>query len=605
MELKSFYKKYENLILALAVTVLLGLFAGLRYDYYYDLNDDVVMKDILSGVYTGTPEGHNIQMLYPLSLFISLLYKVLPNAPVYGLILCLCQYGCIWLIVKRSLTFADSTVTKAVLAVSEGILAAFLFMEHLVFVQYTVTCSLLAGAAAFLFVTTPKGLTAAEFMKKNISSVLLVLLAYMMRTEMLALLLPLICVAGVYRWSVEEKIFTGDNFRKYFTIFGSILAGIGITTAIHAVAFGGEGWKQYVEFFNSRTELYDFQGIPSYEGNEELYKELGLAESEQYMLLDQYNFGLDEELDASALDAISAYQAGHKKEEAPFLSRLKENLKWYVYRTIHKEPAGSQKADDYPWNLMVIVGYLAVFSIMVVNSIKKKKVLSNIGIGAGKLIFLFAVRTALWMFILIRGRDPVRITHSLYLMEFCILAAMLHMEAKAALFRTKCPAIFPAIMVLAAVISLPDSVSSIDREYEARAAANVVDGSMKAYCRANEENFYFMDVYSAVSYPLPTYQGTPYSEKMFADVDNRLGNYDIMGGWLVKSPSYDKKLAAFGMDSMEEGILHHENVYMMAELEKGTDYIVSYFREQGTQVSVELADTICDIIGVYRIETVF
>ena len=50
MVLKDFYKKYENCIVALAWLLLLLLFVGIRYDYYYDLNDDVTIKDLMAGV---------------------------------------------------------------------------------------------------------------------------------------------------------------------------------------------------------------------------------------------------------------------------------------------------------------------------------------------------------------------------------------------------------------------------------------------------------------------------------------------------------------------------------------------------------------------------
>lgn len=109
MDFKGFYKKNENFILASALISALVLFVGIRYDYYYDLNDDVLIKDLMAGVYTGEPEGHNIQVLYPLSLALSLGYRVLPGMPVYGFFLCLCQYGCLWLIVKRSLFVCKGT----------------------------------------------------------------------------------------------------------------------------------------------------------------------------------------------------------------------------------------------------------------------------------------------------------------------------------------------------------------------------------------------------------------------------------------------------------------------------------------------------------------
>ncbi len=64
MDIRNKLKQKENWIIALAVTAVLCLLAGFRFDFFYDLNDDVLMKDILAGVYTGTPEGHNIQMLW-------------------------------------------------------------------------------------------------------------------------------------------------------------------------------------------------------------------------------------------------------------------------------------------------------------------------------------------------------------------------------------------------------------------------------------------------------------------------------------------------------------------------------------------------------------
>ena len=69
--------KHPNCIGALVLTAALFVPLVLRFDFYYDLNDDVLIKDILSGVYTGTPEGHTMQLLYPLGLLLSLLYRCL------------------------------------------------------------------------------------------------------------------------------------------------------------------------------------------------------------------------------------------------------------------------------------------------------------------------------------------------------------------------------------------------------------------------------------------------------------------------------------------------------------------------------------------------
>ena len=87
----------DRLISLIFVAVIMCVVA-VGFDYYYDLNDDVLMKDILSGIYTGVPETHNIQMLWPVSALFAFLYKVCPVVPWMGVVLCLIQYVCLYLI---------------------------------------------------------------------------------------------------------------------------------------------------------------------------------------------------------------------------------------------------------------------------------------------------------------------------------------------------------------------------------------------------------------------------------------------------------------------------------------------------------------------------
>ena len=76
---KQFLKKHENCILSLAMALILAGILAARFDFYYDLNDDVLIKDILSGVYSGTPDGHTMQLLYPLGALLALLYRGLSD----------------------------------------------------------------------------------------------------------------------------------------------------------------------------------------------------------------------------------------------------------------------------------------------------------------------------------------------------------------------------------------------------------------------------------------------------------------------------------------------------------------------------------------------
>ena len=90
--------KLKRTAAAAGVTAALILLLALRYDFWFDINDDVWMKDIISGVYTGTPSARNIQMLFPVSGLVSLFYRIPRSVDWYGLFLLACQFGSLFLV---------------------------------------------------------------------------------------------------------------------------------------------------------------------------------------------------------------------------------------------------------------------------------------------------------------------------------------------------------------------------------------------------------------------------------------------------------------------------------------------------------------------------
>ena len=585
MACKSFLKKKENCILTLLFLGILLLVSAIRYDYYFDLNDDVLMKDILAGVYTGDPEGHNIQMLWLISALISVFYRVVRVLPWYGMFLCFCHFLSIGLIVHRSLLLTEQMeafgkkirLLKGFLFLTELFFALSFLMPHLVCAQYTVTCSMLAAAAAFLFLTTDITLPAGAFIRRNIGTVLLVFLAYLIRSEMLLLLLPLICAAGVIKWSMEKKIFTREHMIKYLSVIGLILLSVGIGQSTHKIAYGSSEWQKFNEFFDNRTELYDFQILPEYEANKEFYESIGLTEMERELLAN-YNFGLDEEIDEDLVLKVADYAASIRQAERPFLQNLLDSLK-SDYRRMCYGP--SHNESDYPWNYMVILAYVAVLVLSLMD--REKKLPARIGFAALRLGFLFAVRMTLWLWLIMRDRVPVRISHSMYFMELCILFAFglilwIKMAADDRSRKTGSVAgvICLAAVLLYSVMALPFTIRSLDLDTQAKAERNLPYQELYQYLRQQSDDFYFIDVYSSVGY----------TEKMFVDVDNSLANYDIMGGWACKSPLQRKKLAAFGISNMEEALLTQDNVYYVQEKGADTKWLIRYYRDHGREITL-------------------
>ena len=253
--------------------------------------------------------------------------------------------------------------------------------------------------------------------------------------------------------------------------------------------------------------------------------------------------------------------------------------------------------SDYPWNYLVILGYFLVFfAAFPIKTDGAGRMRNVLGI-TWKLVFLFAVRSALWMYILWGERAPERITHSLYLMEFCILAAMLMTEWRRIASGKTAGFFGGTALILFAVFGamvLPQSVRGVEQMQQVRAFTNAPYRELYGYLTEgeNQQNFYLIDVYSSVAY----------SEKMFENVDNSLDNYDIMGGWACKSPLWRKKLAVFGIDSMEQALREREDVYFVRKVSEDLQWIYDYYEGHGTPVKLTLQETIAGEFEIYSVE---
>lgn len=574
-------QKVISYLFAGALILILGIFVAIRFDYYYDLNDDMLMKDIIAGSYTGTPEGHNIQMLYPISGFLSLFYLVMRQVPWYGVFFMVCHFGCFYLIAVRSQHFFEKWYQKFTLVLVEGLLITAFFLYEVVFIQYTVTAGLLGATAAFLVYTTESNLSNKEFLQKNILSILLVILAYQVRTELLLLIFPYICVVGVCKWAEEKKIFTKENFIRYGVLLGAILGGILLSQLANDIAYRSAEWKEFQRAFNYRTELYDYQKIPGFDGNETFYQQAGLDKSEQ-ALFENYNYGIDPEIDAEKIGEVAAYAKSTRAQAEPFPQRMKRSLKTYIKDVV----LGKTEMIVISWNVLILMGYLGVLLLAFYG-----KEYSYFW----KLPFLFAVRSAPWLFIVYGDRAPNRITHTLFMTEFLVLLAMMLSLQRILRFRNEkenreknstFAAALPMFMLLLfgilALRYVPSGLQYVQTEYERREDVNQEYQELMKYCKSHEENVYFLDVYSTVAY----------SEKAFRDVDNSLKNYEYLGGWACLSPANREKLKALGVETIEDGICNQTNVYVICHEKREIDWLQNYLTEKGFGKKILLTDTV-------------
>jgi len=574
---------------AFVFTCLLALLLSISFDFYYDLNDDTMIKDIVSGAYTGQPSGYCIQMLYPLAWCIALLYKAIPTVPWYGLFLCLCQFGVFFLIAVRLLFVMRSAWTRLVALVIEALLAGGLFLRQAVVVQYSVTSGICMAGAVFLFLTQTGTDKVSVFFRRNLLPLLLVVLAFLIRTEVCIMLLPFLLFAGLAKWCGEERFFTAVNFRKYIMLIVTAFLCMAAVYSLDLVVYRGSEWASFRNFFDARTKLYDFYGLPGYEEHREFYESIGLSR-ESYTLLENYNFALDDSIDTWRLETIVAYQEqlaskgrGSLHDTCGFISKNGVRAALWKYKEellLNRNFTGAA----------VIVLYLVYFVLCVIPAAGKMRAFMVL-----KLLLLFAVRSVLWLYLCMVDRVIDRVTIPLLMTELATLVGFLLSDCprrgKPGSFKGSSFVISLLCMVgLAAALAV--NLQNVRTEYAGRAAADERWNAMMDYCRKNGNNYYIIDVYSSTSY-----QGIPYSEKIFTDVDNSYKNFDLCGGWAAKSPLSRQKLDRHHFRDIQSALVGAKTggkakAYFIAGADKNLDWLVQYYEKRGITIGLKCIDRI-------------
>ena len=584
-------RRYENFIQVLVVTGISALLMGIVFDFYFDLNDDIMMRDIMAGTYSGTPDGHNMQTLYPLGAFLALCYRICRPVPWYGLFLFLCQFGCFYLIGLRLLNYFRREGERLFALAALILFQWGVWLTHMVNTQYTITCAMLSAVAVFWFMTTPSGLPVKEFVQKQIPAVILLVLSFQLRSEMMLLTLPFFVFAGWLCWWEEKPVLTIEKVKKYGVTAGLILLGMILSFLIDLAAYSGEEWRDFRRFFNARTTVYDFYPeVVTQDAYGDALGGLGVSPAQQ-TLLRNYNFGLEEEIDTGMLEEMAAYAADTVGGSRDWGAIFKDKLFLYFYRTLH--------SDDAPYNLLVIFGYLAnIIAILILYRETREEYTDGLGKRRLfwrllQLVLLALGRSAIWMFILMRGRDPERITHSLYLVEFVLLVAMLLRLPKV---EWRVPSyVMASLFVLLTTVSLMGSLTMVNTGQRRREEYLRDWEAIDSYCAKHSDNFYFEDVYSTVAF----------SGKLFDSGSGICANYDIAGGWMCKSPLHREKLGRFGIESVGDALAGDGRVYFIMsdaeESERGLDWLKAFYEEKGREVEIMESDRINENYRVYQV----
>lgn len=597
-EAKTIEKKRLTAIRAVEAAVILGIgiLLACLFDYRYAMNDDVLISSIISGRYSGVPDAHNIQMIMPLNVVFTVLYRINAAVPWFGCFMVVSQFFSLYVIIRclAGKINSDGAYRYACL-IAVSILLAGIMINELVIIQYTYTAALLITSATIrLYCMEETDLRSGKCVLRYLGILVHYLAAFCLRTEIFLFLLPfslLLTIIHYYRKNKFKPV--KADLGGWAAFWGILFACVLALYAVDNAGYSNQGWREYRQVFSYRTQLYDFLELPPYEVNREFYESAGITEG-QYKLLENYNFSLDDGITSETLRKVVDYADGMRISEYRGFKRfyyqmftlpLNEAVWSYSHRVLFDPRVAG---DDYPWNFVCAALYLALFLLTCLS-----RRVQNIVY----MILMFSMRSALWMYIILKQRTPPRVTHSLFVIEIVCLLVLIFEEMsflkesrrlkRPELLYTGLSALFLAGAGAVAV----SSWGSFPSVYEDTVAYNQEWEELLEYCGEHKDNFYFMDVYSTVNY----------SEAIFADNSSEMDNYDICGGWLAKSPLCGEKYEQFGISSVSAGLIENENVFFVAEQGSNLDWLKEVYAEQGIDLEIEQQDSVAGQFAIYKL----
>lgn len=559
---------------AIALIIVTGIAIVLRPPVFY-LNDDVTMRSILSGAYTGTPDGHAVYMQYPLTGFLAILYRVAGGVPWLEVFFTLCIVACMILLASRF----EQPVIGCLFAVV-------LFVPFCLYMHYTLVAALLAGTAVFLLATG----------QKRICPLVLFLLAYMIRSQVGYLSLPFVACAMVWQVVIAPEKAWKQQIIDWIKYSGVLLGSMAVCLLINSACYSSPEWKEYLAYNDSRTLLYDYTDFLSTDKYREEYAAYGMT-AEEYAILTSYDTMLDGSLDAVKMQEVAQAVSLGMEQDTSFLQQVKDCVLKY-YNQI--------RYSDAPYNYIWMIAYvLLAVGFLICRKWLPLLILTILGVG----------RSSIWMYLIWKGRFPERVSLSLYIMELMILLGMGIWLVRRDLFkrtevgaigestetentivndtmkadvtevaetvrdsglltkRVKGCAIAVLLVILVFFACYQWKATTAKVQYQAGVQREW--NMLKNYCEEDRDRLYLVDVFSVVEYA-----GMQYEK----DAENMM----LLGGWMSAGPLANKRFAELGFSDGAECLYYCENVSLIAELGADMSWLEEYLQNRFGECKLEI-----------------
>lgn len=550
---------------AAAISLIYFIFILKGSSPVYAINDDRAMYRIVSGEMTGKPDGHAIFILYPLSWFMSELFKIVPQIDWYAFTMLGCMCFSLSLLLYRILVQEN----RYKYWIAAGALLGFhiLLYEYIIMFQFTIVAAVLGAAAIFWIMTMDdKKYSFGQIMV----GVFLIFLTICVRKSVFFMCSPFIVTAYIYKnVKIEGRKL---EVKRITAVVLSVIAVICVIL-IDKSAYRNEGWAEYLEYNSARSKIYDYYGYPEYEDYKLFYDECGISE-EEYMCLKNYNLSLNYDGDLTEkLKTIS------KKGREIYQNDFRENIKLQII----KSKDVLLKEEFLPYHMTkILIGIFLLYCCFKLN----KKWEGVIWITA----FFFYLSE--YTYLIFKGRLIFRVAVA---MDIVFIFFSLSLLLSFSLRKEKLKEI-PVFSVLSLILLLFFSYNSHlfarDEAIELR-SGNAELQRITDYCKMREHNFYFSFGEVLTS-----------TRNVSAERDIGSWNYTGFGGWTANSPLEKERLKKAGIEGLEDGIFK-DNVFLISpagdEMKEKMDALKQYLDSEYSRVSWRKVDVISGEFSDYKI----
>lgn len=572
MEMKEYLKRHWfEYVFSLALILVVSVVVTMKFGYVYSTNDDVMLRNIISGNFSQNTDSHLIFISYLLASFWKFLYDNFKGVAWYDLFTVVLHYLSWFLIVVRMGQQVKVKKTKTVLMTGVFALLVVVDLKYLIAPQFTVISALMAGVSV-LWMATRKVYEDFECYLDYFVIYGMLLLSASFRREPFLLSLPVLAIVIVLDlWKrVKNKKELKDSLLKTVVSLGVFGLVYLVMCIVDLSAYSSDEWKEFLRSQDARPQIYDYSGVPSLYDYEEEYNALSIDYAD-WMAIYTYNCELADDFNADKMEGVARISL-ENRENWRKVSKASDIFKkdFYAFCTNLFEN------EIQPIGILVIIFYVCAFFVCYKMN-DKKTCMAILSI----LFFYMAV----FLYLIDKGRMPERVLYGIYFMQMICLLAFVSNDADSFSVNFKSQGFWPRVTAFMSAIIIGCSFFytwQIVKDERNRLVQNANDWEyINHYFAATPENRYCLDT---ASFVFST--EILFSEKVESDNMIRLGD------WTINSPLQRQRMESQGVYNLVQQLVEEDNFYIVQEPHMGTLWINSICTEKGYDVEAVIVDQI-------------